>query len=85
MRYLPLSDADRSEMLHAVGAATIDDLFKDVPRDLLLKEPIAELPPHASELAVERQLGGTLERCWQEDGLNAVVEVPTKRLASSRP
>ena len=36
-------------------------------------------------LAVERQLGGTLERCWQEDGLNAVVEVPTKRLASSRP
>ena len=58
MRYLPLSDADRSEMLHAVGAATIDDLFKDVPRDLLLKEPIAELPPHASELAVERQLTG---------------------------
>jgi glycine dehydrogenase subunit 1 len=58
MRYLPLSDADRREMLHAVGAATIDDLFKDVPRDLLLKEPIAELPPHASELAVERQLTG---------------------------
>ncbi|HJR83097.1 MAG TPA: glycine dehydrogenase, partial [Sphingomicrobium sp.] len=56
MRYLPLSDADRSEMLHAVGAATIDDLFKDVPSDLLLREPIAELPPHASELSVERQL-----------------------------
>jgi glycine dehydrogenase subunit 1 len=56
MRYLPLSDADRSAMLHAVGAATIDDLFKDVPCDLLLREPIAELPPHASELSVERQL-----------------------------
>jgi len=56
MRYLPLSDADRSEMLQAVGAATIDDLFRDVPPELLLREPIAELPPHASELCVERQL-----------------------------
>jgi len=56
MRYLPLSDADRSEMLQAVGAATIDDLFRDVPPELLLREPIAELPPHASELSVERQL-----------------------------
>ena len=56
MRYLPLSDADRSEMLQAVGASTIDDLFKDVPPDLLLREPIQDLPPHASELSVERQL-----------------------------
>ena len=58
MRFLPWSAADRSEMLHAVGAATSADRFKDGPRDLLLKEPIAELPPHASELAVERQLTG---------------------------
>ena len=57
MRYLPLSDADRSAMLQTVGAATVDDLFKDVPPDLLLKGPIADLPPHASELSVERQLG----------------------------
>ena len=56
MRYLPLSDADRSEMLQAVGASTIDDLFKDVPPDLLLREPIQDLPPHACELSVERQL-----------------------------
>jgi len=56
MRYLPLSDADRSEMLQVIGASTIDDLFKDVPPDLLLCEPINELPAHASELSVERQL-----------------------------
>lgn len=61
MRYLPLSETDRSEMLRTVGASTIDDLFKDVPPDLLLKEPIAELPPHASELSVDRQLS-TLAR-----------------------
>jgi glycine cleavage system P protein (glycine dehydrogenase) subunit 1 len=57
MRYLPLSDADRGAMLQTIGAATIDDLFKDVPADLLLSRAIAELPPHASELSVERQLG----------------------------
>src|SRR5918996_1733390 len=56
MRYLPLSDADRSAMLQAVGAANIDELFCDVPADVLLPGPIAELPNHASELAVERQL-----------------------------
>ena len=34
MRYLPLSDADRSEMLRVVGAGSIDDLFRDVPEEL---------------------------------------------------
>ena len=56
MRYLPLSDADRGAMLQAVGAGSIDELFRDVPEDLLLDGPIEGLPPHASELAVERQL-----------------------------
>ena len=31
MRYLPLSNADRGEMLRVVGAKSIDDLFVDVP------------------------------------------------------
>jgi len=56
MRYLPLSDADRSAMLQTIGAATIDDLFRDVPAEALLKGPIEGLPAHASELSVERQL-----------------------------
>jgi glycine dehydrogenase subunit 1 len=56
MRYLPLSDADRSEMLRVIGASSIDDLFRDVPEELRLKGPIAGLPPHASELAVERHM-----------------------------
>ena len=30
MRYLPLSDSDRSEMLGAIGASAIDELFADV-------------------------------------------------------
>src|SRR5829696_4139633 len=57
MRYLPLSDADRSEMLRVIGAGSIDDLFRDVPDELRLKDPIAGLPMHASEMAVERHMG----------------------------
>src|ERR1043165_8646753 len=33
LRYLPLSDTDRSEMLRVVGATDIDELFKDVPEE----------------------------------------------------
>jgi glycine dehydrogenase subunit 1 len=56
MRYLPLSDADRSEMLRVVGASSIDELFRDVPEEARLTGPIHGLPPHASELAVERHM-----------------------------
>ncbi|HEU5482480.1 MAG TPA: glycine dehydrogenase, partial [Sphingomicrobium sp.] len=57
MRYLPLSDSDRSEMLAAIGAKSIDDLFVDVPKEARLDGLIEGLPLHASELSVERQLG----------------------------
>src|SRR3954465_3566276 len=53
MRYLPLSNPDRGEMLRVVGAGSIDELFRDVPQELRLKGPIEGLPPHASEMAVE--------------------------------
>ena len=62
MRYLPLSDADRREMLAAVGAKSIDDLFVDVPEAARLAGTIDGLPDHASELAVERQLGALARR-----------------------
>ena len=56
MRYLPLTTDDRSAMLATIGAASIDDLFVDVPADARLDGPIADLPLHASELAVERHM-----------------------------
>jgi glycine dehydrogenase subunit 1 len=55
MRYLPLSETDRSEMLARTGVSTIDDLFADVPKSLLLKEPV-DLPRRKGELEVERIL-----------------------------
>ena len=56
MRYLPLSDADRSEMLRVIGVGSIDELFRDVPEEARLTGPIEGLPMHASEMAVERQM-----------------------------
>jgi glycine dehydrogenase subunit 1 len=54
MRYLPLTDGDRQAMLATIGAASIDDLFVDVPEEARLSGPITGLPMHASEMAVER-------------------------------
>lgn len=56
MRYLPLSQSDRAAMLSRVGAASIDDLFVDVPTEARLTGPIEGLPMHASEMAVERHM-----------------------------
>ena len=58
MRYLPLTDADRSEMLSVIGADSIEDLFADVPAQVRLSGPIEGLPGHASEMAVERHMRG---------------------------
>jgi glycine dehydrogenase subunit 1 len=56
LRYLPLTPADRAEMLGVIGADTVDDLFVDVPAEARLSGPIAGLPLHASEMAVERHM-----------------------------
>ncbi|WP_174286119.1 aminomethyl-transferring glycine dehydrogenase subunit GcvPA [Sphingomonas bacterium] len=56
MRYLPLTQPDRDAMLSVVGVSSIDDLFVDVPESARLPGPIAGLPNHASEMAVERHM-----------------------------
>jgi glycine dehydrogenase subunit 1 len=54
MRYLPLSDADRRQMLSVIGAKSIDDLYRDVPPSALNAR--IDLPAHKGELEVERLL-----------------------------
>ena len=56
MRYLPLTDTDRSAMLDTIGAPDIDALFADVPEAARLSGPIEGLPMHASEMAVEKHM-----------------------------
>ena len=55
MRYLPLTPDDRTAMLAAIGADSIDDLFIDVPQAARLDGPV-DLPRVAGELEVERAL-----------------------------
>lgn len=60
MRYLPLTEADRREMLAVIGAGiagvkTVDDLFRDVPERARLAGPV-DLPRRQGELEVERAL-----------------------------
>lgn len=54
MRYLPLTDTDRREMLARIGVKTVDELFRDVPQSARLGARIAGLPDHQGELEVER-------------------------------
>ncbi|HEY0103286.1 MAG TPA: aminomethyl-transferring glycine dehydrogenase subunit GcvPA [Brevundimonas sp.] len=56
MRYLPLTPDDRTAMLAAIGAKSIDDLFVDVPEPAR-REGFVDLPRVAGELEVERALG----------------------------
>lgn len=54
MRYLPLTATDRQAMLEKIGVRHIDELFKDIPNDVL--NPEIDLPRHKSEMEVERYL-----------------------------
>jgi glycine dehydrogenase subunit 1 len=55
MRYLPLTDAERGAMLGAIGARSVDDLFRDVPAKARL-QGLVDLPRAQGELEVERAL-----------------------------
>ena len=56
MRYLPLTDLDREDMLARTGAPSMDALFADVPADKLMRE-LPDLPRARGELEVQRLLG----------------------------
>ena len=55
MRYLPHTDTDRKDMLDAIGVASIDDLFVDVPEAGRL-DGLIDLPKKQGELQVERAM-----------------------------
>ena len=55
MRYLPLTRADRASMLETIGAASVEELYHDVPDGALLDAPV-DLPGHLGEMQVERDM-----------------------------
>ena len=67
MRYLPKSPMERQEMLAAIGASSIDELFSAVPERYRLREALklpgpyseAEIIQYFSERAAENSVGYT--------------------------
>ena len=55
MRYLPLTDQDREDMLARIGVGSVDDLFADAPPASRARFA-QDLPAHKSEIEVERAL-----------------------------
>src|SRR3954462_3034804 len=47
-RYTSATDADRREMLHAIGVESVEELFRDIPEPVRQREPIA-LPDGMAE------------------------------------
>ncbi len=45
MRYLPKSPSERQEMLEAIGARSVEDLFTSIPSSYRLKKPLNLLGP----------------------------------------
>jgi glycine dehydrogenase subunit 1 len=59
--YLSLTDADRDEMLAAIGVSSVEELFAQIPGRLRLGEQL-DLPPALSELELVRHLTELAER-----------------------
>jgi glycine dehydrogenase subunit 1 len=53
--YLSLTDRDRDEMLAAIGVASIDDLFEQIPENVRFTRELA-VPPALTELELIRHL-----------------------------
>ena len=51
--YVPSTGAQREEMLRTVGVSSMRELFRDVPQEMLLTEPL-HIPDGMSELEVSR-------------------------------
>ncbi|MDQ2978008.1 MAG: glycine dehydrogenase, partial [Acidobacteriota bacterium] len=59
MKFLPTSDADRTEMLAAIGVSSVDELFASIPESV---RSAPDLPPPMSEIEIRRFLGGLAGR-----------------------
>ncbi len=58
--YLPHTEQDIADMLKEIGVKSIDELFSDIPPDLLLSKPL-NIPSRRSEHEVTRILSALAE------------------------
>jgi glycine dehydrogenase subunit 1 len=58
--------ADRRAMVEAIGAASVEDLFRSIPESLQLRRPL-QVPPALSEMELEQHMGGLAQRNHSAD------------------
>ena len=62
MPFIPHTDDDTREMLETIGAKSLDDLFDEIPKDLII-ESLDGVPEALSEMAITRLMR---ERAMQD-------------------
>jgi glycine dehydrogenase subunit 1 len=65
--YVPLTDDDRRAMLQTIGAASVDELFADIPAEH--RDPTLKLPPALSEIELMRELTELSDRSKPTNGM----------------
>ena len=71
MRYTPHTDGERRAMLDAIGVASLDQLFADVPEHV--RFPELDLPKALSELEVAREMHALAARNRPVDGASSFL------------
>ena len=64
MPYIPHTDADIRRMLDTIGANSIEDLFDEIPKDIIA-QPLQNVPPGRSEMETLRIMS---DRALQDSG-----------------
>jgi glycine dehydrogenase subunit 1 len=72
MRYIPNTEQDRRQMLDAIGAASVDTLFADIPDDLRLKRPL-KIPAALAEPELVKRLAALADRNADADRYNSFL------------
>lgn len=63
MPFIPHTEDDVHDMLHAIGVSTIDDLFDEIPRELRATGGLQHIPPGINEMEIGRLM---MERAGQD-------------------
>ena len=62
-RYIPMTDKDHEEMLAAIGIATVDELFEDIPEKVRFKGELNIKPAKVRICFNERTSTACCEKC----------------------
>jgi glycine dehydrogenase subunit 1 len=81
MRYLPKSPADRTEMLDAIGVASIDALFETIPAEYRLSEDL-KIPRQHSESEILDRFRAFAANLASGDAAELAAAPATKLFAS---